>query len=552
LTRRLALPLLLCAVLVAPAAAQADITISNVQAKPADTKAGANSDFTLSFDLGGSETIKDLDVNMPPGLLGNPNNATRCTQTQFDNDQCPDSSRVGTQTVNADVGVLPGVNISGVVFNLVPPAGKPAQLGIQLNPPLMPSQHMRSDVVVRPDGGLTSTIRGIPNSSSGMDVQVNSISLTLQAKSGANKPFTTNPTSCDPHTTTLHAVGYGNGTADGQDSFTPTACDALPYAPKLTATVGAKGQTAKGSNPPLTTTITQAPGEANSRQTKVTLPAALAPNPAVLGNICSQADFGADSCPPQSQVGTATAVTPLLTDPLTGPVRLVENPGGLPKVVVYLNGPFSTRLTGDVALGAGGTSTTFSGLPDSPVSSLKLEFNGGSGGQFTAAEDLCKTPVDISGEFLAQSGKTATPSTRAAVKGCPGGRWPTGAVTLTKLATSSPKLALTAQRGAGSKKLRVVAITLPGPLSFDKGYLSPGVKASKPVTVALSGTHTLRLTAKSAAGFTGISATVRGRALRVSSSLRRRVQKHPKVSVTMRFTELGGRVLTRKRRVTVR
>src|SRR3954451_24013893 len=93
----------LCAALLAPAAAHADITVSNVQAKPADTKAGGNSNFTLSFDLGGSETIRDLDVNLPPGLLGNPNSATRCSQAEFNTDSCPGTSKVGTQTVNLTI-----------------------------------------------------------------------------------------------------------------------------------------------------------------------------------------------------------------------------------------------------------------------------------------------------------------------------------------------------------------------------------------------------------------------------------------------------------------
>src|SRR3954453_18670220 len=450
----------LCAALLAPAAAHADITVSNVQAKPADTKAGAHSDFTLSFDFGGSETIRDLDVQLPPGLLGNPNNAAKCTQAQFSSDSCPATSKVGTQTVNVTAGVLLGTDTQGEVLNLVPDKPEPAQFGIRLDTPFGP-QHMKSDTTVRPDGGLTSTIRGIPNMLSIFPLHVNSISLTLQATSGANKPFMTNPTSCDVHTTSVHAVGYSDSTADGQGSFTPTACDALPYAPTLTATVGSKGQTAKGSTPPLTTTITQGPGESASKSTKVTLPPVLAPNPAVLANICSQAAYSSDSCPPESQGGVATAVTPLLVDPLTGPVRLVDNPGALPKVVVYLNGVFSTRLVGDVSLGAAGTTTTFSDLPDSPVTSLKLAFTGGSGGQFTAGADLCSTPVDISGEFLSQSGKTVTPSTRATVVGCGGtpaahGRWPTGTVSFTKLAASSPRLRFTAQRGVGSKKLRSV------------------------------------------------------------------------------------------------
>jgi hypothetical protein len=560
LTRRAALPIALCAALLAPAAARADITVANVQAKPADTTAGAHSDFTLSFDLGGSETIRDLDVQLPPGLLGNPTGAAKCTQAQFSSDSCPAQSKVGTQTVNVTAGALVNTDTQGEVFNLVPDKPEPAQLGIRLDTPFG-TQHMKSDTTVRPDGGLTSTIRGIPNMLTIFPLHVNSISLTLQATSGANKPFMTNPTSCDVHTTSVHAVGYGDSTADGQGSFTPTACDVLPYAPALTATVGSKGQTAKGSNPPLTTTITQGPGESASKSTKVKLPPALNANPAVLAIVCPQSAYDSDTCAPESQVGVATAVTPLLADPLTGPIRLVENPGGLPKVVVYLNGVFSTRLVGDVAIDTSGTTTTFSGLPDSPISSLQLALSGGSRGQFTATADLCSTPVDITGEFVSQSGKTVTPSARATVNGCPPsvpvgptphGRWPTGTVALTKLATRSPTLKLTAQRGVGGSKLRAVAITLPEPLSFDKGYLSVGVKTSKHATVSLKGKHVIRLVAKAPAGVTGISATVSKRALRVSGSLRNRVSKHPKVTIAMRFTELGGRVITRHKRVTVR
>src|SRR3954447_374130 len=246
--------------LLAPAAARADITVSNVSAKPADAKAGANSDFTLSLDLGGSETIRDLDVNLPPGLLGNPTAAAKCTQAQFSSDSCPPQSKVGAQTVTLRLlGVIPGT-FNGEVYNLVPDKPEPAQLGTKLTTPVG-TQHLKSDTTVRSHGGLASTTRGIPDNANGASIQIDRISLTLQAKSGANKPFMTNPTSCDVHTTAVHATGYGDSTADGQGSFTPTACAAPPSAPVLTATVGEKGQTAKGSNPPLTTTITQALGE---------------------------------------------------------------------------------------------------------------------------------------------------------------------------------------------------------------------------------------------------------------------------------------------------
>ena len=70
------------------------------------------------------------------------------------------------------------------------------------------------------------------------------------------------------------------------------------------------------------------------------------------------------------------------------------------------------------------------------------------------------------------------------MKGCsrvtpppPVAKRPTASVFLSKVATKSPRLRLSAKRGAGANPLRSASISLPGPLSFDKGYLSPGVKA---------------------------------------------------------------------------
>src|SRR5439155_5890305 len=142
----------------------------------------------------------------------------------------------------------------------------------------------------------------------------------------------------------------------------------------------------------------QQPGEAATKSTKVTLGPPLGPNTGALANVCSVGDYNADNCPSGSQVGSATAITPLLATPLTGPVRLVENPGGLPHVVVYLSGLINVRLVGDVTLASAGTTTTFAGIPDVPLSRFTLDFNGGSGGLLSATADLCKTAPNINGE----------------------------------------------------------------------------------------------------------------------------------------------------------
>jgi hypothetical protein len=557
----LRITLLVLAILaIAAGPAQADITVSNVNAKPANMKAGASSDFTLSFDLGGSESIRDLDLNLPAGLIGNPNNAAQCSQADFNNDSCPAASKVGTQTVNVTVaGLLPS-NASGEVFNLAPDKPEPAQLGIKLTDATGGVQHLKSDVSVRPsDSGLTSTIRGIPNTANGLSVHINSISLTLQAKSGANKAFMTNPTSCDPAPTTLHVVGDGNSPADGNASFTPTDCGALPFAPKLTATVGANGSTAAHSSTPLTTVITQQPGEANTKEAKVTLLAPLGPNVGALSNVCKIADFDADTCPAASIVGHAQAITPLLATPLSGPVRIVEvGPNSLPKVVVYLNGTINVRLTGVIGLPAAGTETTFQGIPDVPLSRFQLDFSGGANALVGTNADLCKKVPGIQGLFTAHSGATKTVTITPTVKGCPktkppaAGPRPVGSALLSRLAGNSPTLKVGAKRRSGGKRLAAMSVALPSGLSFDRGTLSAGVKAGKGVRATLGGTRLLRLRAQSVAGLTSIAATVRNGALKVSPALRGRVRKHPKVTIVLRIAEVGGRVTTLRKSVALR
>jgi hypothetical protein len=556
--------LALAATLAFAAPAQADITVSNVSAKPANVKAGANSDFTLSFDLGGSESIRDLDLNLPAGLIGNPNNAAQCKQTDFANDACPAASKVGTQTVNVTVGGILPSTVNGDVFNLVPDKPEPAQLGIKLNsPPPAAPQHLKSDVTVRPsDSGLTSTIRGIPNNLNGVSLHIDKITLTLQAKSGANKPFMTNPTSCNPAPTTLHVVGDGNTAADGNASFTPTNCADLPFAPKLTATVGEKGATGARSNPPLTTVITQQPGEANSKQAKVTLMSPLAPNAGALSNVCKAADYDADTCPEASVVGHAQAITPLLATPLSGPVRIVEVPGGFPKLVVYLNGTINVRLAGLIALTDQGAQTTFDNIPDVPLSRFQLDFAAGPNGLVATTADLCTQAAKIKGELSAHSGATQTVTITPKVKGCPktgpkpppqgGPPRPVGSASLKGLAGKSPTLKASAKRKGGGKRLTSLSVKLPSGLTFVRGKLAKGLKTGKGARGSLSGRSTLRLRSKSSTGVTNIAATIRNGALKVSAKLRKRVRKHAKVKVTLRITEAGGRVTTLTKRVRLR
>src|SRR3954468_22521964 len=95
----LAAPLALTLLALAAPSAGASFSVDTFSAAPVDPRAATHSDFTVAFDLPGDEQLKDLDLDLPPGLVGNPNAATRCSAALFAADNCPASSQVGTTTI---------------------------------------------------------------------------------------------------------------------------------------------------------------------------------------------------------------------------------------------------------------------------------------------------------------------------------------------------------------------------------------------------------------------------------------------------------------------
>src|SRR3954447_9011192 len=76
--RWIALPLVLLGTLVTAASAQGALNLQNPVAAPADTNAGHHSNFNLSFNIAGTDHIKNLVTELPAGLVGNPQAAGFC------------------------------------------------------------------------------------------------------------------------------------------------------------------------------------------------------------------------------------------------------------------------------------------------------------------------------------------------------------------------------------------------------------------------------------------------------------------------------------------
>jgi hypothetical protein len=446
------------AALLAPATAAA-FGPKTASAAPASTQAGANSDFTVHFDVDESaRDIKGFVIHLPPGEVGAATATPLCTQAQFAAKACPASTQVGTTTTIATLlGAPVPLSIPGVLYNLQPAGSEPARLGIRLTPTVGDEVLLQSVITVRAsDGGLDSSVDGLPNTAGGIPIDVTAIDITLFGRAGnPAKGFMSNPTSCGTATTTIDAFAYDGARGSASASFTPTGCDKLPFAPKLSAILDGA---AKGARPALTTVVEQSAGEANARSVEVTLPTGIGAVPAILLRACPEAVFAQGACPANAQIGSAKAQTPALAAPLTGAVLLVKPAAmPLPQLVLDLHGPISLRLPVTFGFGPGGRlRSTLSGLPDTALSRFTLNLEGGKDGLLANGRDICVGAPRIDAAFVAQSGAKASASATPELRGC----IPAAKATLKGLARGRPTLVLRLTTGLGPK-LTSVGLTLP-------------------------------------------------------------------------------------------
>lgn len=420
------------ALLIVPASAQADFSLTGSTAKPTDLTAGAHSDFKVHLVLPGSDDIKDLTISLPPGQVGNPLATPElCDPSQLPH--CPADTVVGTAGASVTISGLITQPINGSVYNLKPQPGEPARFGIVLNalPVTLP---VLGDVILPPtvvqsgaslrqnDFGLDTIVHDIPNTATvlggiSVPIHINSMDLTLNgiAPGPPPQPFMRNPTSCEDHKVHFSADSYSDTSGTADDHFKPINCGALDFSPTLTARVGGAGHTASAAPATVVTSIDQDADEAGLLKAEVTVPSDFGPNVSLFGSTCALVDFQAGNCGPSSVVGSATAASALLSQPLTGPVMLVSSGGQLPSIGLDLKGQLHLLLTGtlDVA-----QKTTFDGLPDIPISHFELAF-GAQPGLLLNKHDLCAGAAPVfHADFSGYNGASTSVDSAAVVDGC--------------------------------------------------------------------------------------------------------------------------------------
>jgi hypothetical protein len=230
--------------------------------------------------------------------------------------------------------------------------------------------------------------------------------------------FTLNPTDCTRTSTASTLLGSGLDFFSEADDRPVTVstpyqaadCAALPFKPRLNLKL--KGGTKRGAYPALTAKLNMnGIGEAGIGSAEVILPSSEFIANSHFQTICTRVQFKAgagngSACPAKSIYGKARAMTPLLSEPLTGPVFLRSSEHQLPDLVVALhNSQLDFDLVAHIDSVKGRLRSTFEAAPDAPVSSFTLEMQGGKKGLFENSTNLCKATHKVEANFTGQNGK---------------------------------------------------------------------------------------------------------------------------------------------------
>ncbi len=415
-----------------------------LQAGTVNNAAGSHSPFNLRLARTDAEQeFTNFSIKLPPGVTGKlagipfcPDQAIEAARhrtgaQELSSPSCPASSEVGRTLAGAGVGAVqtyaPGkIYLAGPyngsalsIVSVTAAKVGPFDLGTVVVRLALKVDPTTAEVFVDATGSDP-----IPHIIDGITVHLRDI------RAYVDRPdFVLNPTSCAPTSTASTVLGSGLDFASGHDDvpvvvstrFQAADCAALAFKPRLA--IRLLGKTRRGGNPALRATLKmKGTGESNIAKAQVTLPRSAFLDQEHIDTICTRVQYAADSCPKGSIYGYARAITPLLDEPIQGPVHLRSSENPLPDLVASLkSGRIEIDLVGRIdSPGKGGRiRTTFEAVPDAPVSSFVLTMRGGRKSLIENSTNLCKGRHRAIVNFDAHNGKIADskPAITAKCKG---------------------------------------------------------------------------------------------------------------------------------------
>lgn len=203
--------------------------------------------------------------------------------------------------------------------------------------------------------------------------------------------------------------------------FAVAGCKNLPFKPSFAVSTEASHSKKNGAF--LHVTVKTPPGNANIGSVKVDLPKQLPSRLSTLNLACTEKVFNENpaACPEASRVGTATAFTPVLPVPLTGPAYFVSHGGAkFPELVIVLQGDGVTlQLDGETFISSKSiTSSTFPAVPDVPVTRFDLVLPAGPHSVLGGNGNFCTAPLKMPTRIKGQNGALVKQATKVKVAGC--------------------------------------------------------------------------------------------------------------------------------------
>ncbi len=388
--------------------------------------------------------LRDFHVALPPGVVANPNaTPVRCTEAQLESDLesgggCPAASQIGIIYLTLVVGRRPST-LANALYNMAPPAGKPAEFGFDVNElgiyvhaigGLETGSYQlaatSNDILAKLTiVGVRATLWGNPSDPSHDDQRG---SCASEVKSGCPQsvpttttPFLTMPTSCSGSLVATASTDSWEHPGEFVTESTPLAgldgnpielegCSELDFTPSIVV----RPDTSVADSPSgleVDLKVPQTEGlntlaTANLKDAVVKLPAGVSVSPSAANGLqaCSPAQIALDSgtppgCPDGSKLGSVEVVSPLLPSVLKGGIYLAQQ-GNLPGkgenpfgslLAIYLTAEAEgavVKLAGKVEADpvTGQLTTTFDDNPQLPFSDFKLRFDGGPRGTLATPE----------------------------------------------------------------------------------------------------------------------------------------------------------------------
>ena len=361
----------------AATAAVASEPIESFTSTVSTSRAGDHPDIETSFTLsnpGAPESARNITFKAPEGVFGNPNAISRCTSSDFAQQQCPSASQAGLITIHANYNGNPNELLGTAPIYDLEPGSNTALLGF-IVPTLGIPINIPVTVRTGTDYGLSFTVsnvtqltplaaadmtlwgfpaeaghdtqrfaKGSPGQPAGCPGLTDTGCIASPTPAAISvHPFTDNPTTCtgEPLITTLEVQTYQDPVhlSTAFDSYPAiTDCNRETFKPVLFASpTTEETDSASGLNielrDPQPLGFAASPSEIHSAT--VTLPEGLTINPDAADgqSACrdQRANFGSESpaeCPDNAKIGTVGIHSTALDGTLEGSVYIGEPQSG--------------------------------------------------------------------------------------------------------------------------------------------------------------------------------------------------------------------------------